>query len=236
MIRLRNFFNKGALGAFLISMVLLTGIAFAAKPVATHHPKKTVHHTQVKKKTHRHTTHHYSKPRSHHYYSYHAFHPAPLPTNINTKATAFNTYQDSVCSNAESELGKRYLWGGTSPHSGFDCSGFSQYVYKKEGIEIPRTALAQYNSLTPIRNPEPGDLVFFRTHGHSVSHVGIYLGDGYFIHSPRTGEAIRVDKLTSNYWKERYAGARRAVDWNYMAERFHDSNFQTDTPEFDPVT
>lgn len=120
-------------------------------------------------------------------------------------------YQNSVLFNAISQLGKPYLWGGGSPFSGFDCSGLSQYVYKKEGIRIPRTALAQYNTLMPVEVPALGDLVFFKTHGQVVSHVGIYLGDGYFIHSPTTGEEIRIDTMNSGYWKTHYAGARRAI-------------------------
>ena len=119
--------------------------------------------------------------------------------------------QNAVCSTAKSELGRPYVWGGDTPHDGFDCSGFSQYVYGKEGVKIPRTALEQYASLTPVKHLQNGDLVFFRTFGHRVSHVGIYLGNGYFIHSPRTGERIRIDNIEDPYWRERYAGARRVL-------------------------
>ncbi len=119
--------------------------------------------------------------------------------------------QSGVCSMAKSELGKPYVWGGDTPSDGFDCSGFSQYVYGKEGVDIPRTASAQYASLTPVHHLQNGDLVFFRTFGHHVSHVGIYLGNGYFIHSPRTGERIRIDSIDDPYWRERYAGARRVL-------------------------
>lgn len=244
MIQVRNFFKRGAIGAFFISMVLLTGTALAAQPASPTTPTTT--HTK-KSTTHHHTTMHHTIRHSHtssvhHPVTHHSrshYHAAKYKHTTTLNTTALNTYQDSICSNAESELGKLYLWGGTSPRSGFDCSGFSQYVYKQEGIEIPRTALEQYETLTPVKHPQPGDLVFFRTHGRHVSHVGIYLGNGYFIHSPRTGEAIRVDKLSSLYWKERYAGARRALNWNYLSEHFKNSSFRpsdANAPEFDPVT
>ncbi len=119
--------------------------------------------------------------------------------------------ENKVCSTAESELGKPYVWGGDTPGEGFDCSGFSQYVYKRDGLTIPRTAASQFASLTPVHHLQDGDLVFFKTFGHRVSHVGIYLGNGYFIHSPRPGEKIRIDNIDSPYWRERYAGARRVL-------------------------
>ena len=129
-------------------------------------------------------------------------------------------YRSSVCAIAEAQLGKPYRFGLESPASGFDCSGLSQFVYAREGIEIPRTALEQYHSLAPVQHLQEGDLVFFRTRAHSrlVSHVGIYIGEGYFVHSPRTGEHIRVDRLADPYWHQRYAGARRVLTASKLAE------------------
>lgn len=122
-------------------------------------------------------------------------------------------YQSSVCANAQAQIGKSYQWGVEDPETGFDCSGLSQFVYAEEGIQIPRTALEQYHSLQPVKHLQEGDLVFFRTHPHSrqVSHVGIYVGDGYFVHAPRTGETIRMSNLSDPYWKKNYAGARRVL-------------------------
>ncbi len=118
-----------------------------------------------------------------------------------------------VCAIAEAQIGKPYEWGGESPHNGFDCSGLSQFVYAEEGIEIPRTALDQYHSLMPVKNLRVGDLVFFKTYpdNQEVSHVGIYIGEGYFIHAPRTGERIRIDRLGDPYWSAHYVGARRVL-------------------------
>ena len=82
-------------------------------------------------------------------------------------------------------LGIPYVYGGSSP-SGFDCSGFTQYVFGKAGISLPRTASAQQAAATPVGSPEPGDLVFF---GSPVWHVGIYTGDGMMIDSPRSGKS-----------------------------------------------
>lgn len=222
--RLFSLFKKGALGAFLLSAIFWSSCFAATPSPATPAKPITPHHSTKKPIAHHHPSHHYK-------------HTTPKATPVSSfDVSKLIGYQDSVCSDAKAEIGKEYVWGGTSP-SGFDCSGFSQYVYKQEGIEIPRTALQQYDTLTPVKYPEPGDLVFFRTHGHHVSHVGIYLGNGYFIHSPKTGENIRVDKLSAAYWKERYAGARRALTWNYVDEHFNEKNFPgaTTPPELDPI-
>ena len=106
----------------------------------------------------------------------------------------------------------RYRRGGLSPHSGFDCSGFVHYVFAQVlGVELPENSAAQYRDGRKIDRDDmqAGDLVFFRTRGKRVSHVGIYLGGGRFIHSPTTGERVRVDRMSENYWSRRFAGARR---------------------------
>ncbi|HMM56346.1 MAG TPA: C40 family peptidase [Rudaea sp.] len=108
----------------------------------------------------------------------------------------------------------RYRRGGRSPHSGFDCSGFVHYVFAQVlGVELPENSAAQYADADSTKiardDLQAGDLVFFRTRGKRISHVGIYLGAGRFIHSPTTGERVRVDRLSERYWERRYAGARR---------------------------
>lgn len=95
---------------------------------------------------------------------------------------------------AQSLLGIYYLWGGTSPSTGFDCSGFTQYVFAKVGISLPRTAEAQRLASTRISNPQPGDLVFF---GAPAYHVGIYAGNGMMYDSPTTGKTTGLHKIWS---------------------------------------
>lgn len=109
----------------------------------------------------------------------------------------------------------RYRYGGHAPNTGFDCSGLVRYVFRNAlGIVLPRQAHLQFSSGETVDRShlEPGDLVFFRTQGRRITHVGIYLDDGRFIHAPRTGETIRVDRLNNPYWKQHYAGARRVGD------------------------
>ncbi|HEY2397175.1 MAG TPA: C40 family peptidase [Rudaea sp.] len=106
----------------------------------------------------------------------------------------------------------RYRRGGRAPKTGFDCSGFVQYVFAHSlGIDLPDTSVTQFLAGTQVARSElqTGDLVFFHTRGRSVSHVGIYLDNGRFIHSPSTGKRVRVDELSDRYWARRYMGARR---------------------------
>ncbi|MEY2994634.1 MAG: hypothetical protein RL357_1569 [Pseudomonadota bacterium] len=116
--------------------------------------------------------------------------------------------------NAMGLLDVPYKWGGNSPLTGLDCSGFVQAVYEgAAGISLPRHTSDQARATQPIapHAMEAGDLVFFNTANRPYSHVGIYLGDGKFIHSPRTGALIRVEHLDVSYWKSRFDGARRVV-------------------------
>jgi cell wall-associated NlpC family hydrolase len=106
----------------------------------------------------------------------------------------------------------RYRRGGRLPATGFDCSGFVHYVFAHAlNIDLPDNSASQFQSGTKIARNEmqTGDLVFFHMHGKRISHVGIYLGDGRFIHSPTTGERVRVDVLDKAYWLRRFAGAKR---------------------------
>ena len=109
-------------------------------------------------------------------------------------------------------LGVPYRKGGNTEASGFDCSGFVRYLYENSvGQLLPRRAEEQARSTEVIDRSElkPGDLVFFNTMKRAFSHVGIYVGDGKFIHSPRTGKAVKVDDMRSAYWQKRFNGARR---------------------------
>lgn len=114
--------------------------------------------------------------------------------------------QDAVAF-AHQFLGLRYRYGGASPSTGFDCSGLVMYVYGKLGIALPHNAAAQYRlGLSVPRSAlRPGDLVFF----NGLGHMGIYVGKGKFIHSPQTGERVRIESLSASNWHRNYVGARR---------------------------
>ena len=108
-------------------------------------------------------------------------------------------------------LGVRYRYGGTTPN-GFDCSGLVGYVYKKAArIRLPRTSGNQSRVGKRVRRPLPGDLLFFRTLGKRISHVGIYLGRGLFLHAPGTGKYVRVDQVKNGHWRKHYAFSRAYV-------------------------
>jgi cell wall-associated NlpC family hydrolase len=119
-----------------------------------------------------------------------------------------------VVNYALSLQGVPYRYGGETPAQGFDCSGFVQHVYHRQGIALPRTAHAMWRALpqVPVKQRRPGDLVFFHTGWKPYSHVGLYLGYGRFIHaaSERTGRVI-VSKLTLPYWRQRFTGFRRPI-------------------------
>lgn len=109
-------------------------------------------------------------------------------------------------------LGLDYRYGGNSPVTGFDCSGLVAHVYREAwGIRLPHSALAQSESGVPVSLAElqAGDLVFYDTLNRPYSHVGIYLGDGRFVHAPKSGARVRVELLKSAYWSQRFNGARR---------------------------
>ena len=117
-----------------------------------------------------------------------------------------------VLVNALSLTGVRYKYGGKSPESGFDCSGFVRYVYQQAGnLTLPHgaRAISQLGKTIPKSELEPGDLVFFNTLRSTFSHVGIYLGNNRFIHSPSSGGGVRVEDMQDNYWQKRFNGAQR---------------------------
>ena len=112
-------------------------------------------------------------------------------------------------------LGIDYRPGGRSPVSGFDCSGLVAHVFHQAyGIKLPHNARGQSEAGVPVGLAElaPGDLVFYDTLDRPYSHVGIYLGDGRFVHAPKSGARVRVESLKSAYWTQRFNGARRIVE------------------------
>jgi cell wall-associated NlpC family hydrolase len=109
-------------------------------------------------------------------------------------------------------LGAPYRRGGSSPDTGFDCSGLVAHVFQQaRGVQLPRSTREQRWAGRPVRLAEllPGDLVFYNTRGRPYSHVGIYLGEGQFIHAPRPGAKVRVESTAKAYWRARFNGARR---------------------------
>jgi cell wall-associated NlpC family hydrolase len=109
--------------------------------------------------------------------------------------------------------GARYRYGGTGRH-GFDCSGFTKYLYgKSEGVGLPRTAAQQYHSGRKVawNDIKPGDLLFFSTHGRRVGHVGVYAGNGKMVHAANPRRGVTIDNPFSGYWARRLVGIRRPV-------------------------
>jgi hypothetical protein len=123
---------------------------------------------------------------------------------------------DDLIGSAMGFLGVAYRFGGASP-SGFDCSGFMQYIFRKAfAVNLPRTSAEQANVGVAVNRSQlqPGDMVFFRTAGSRISHVGMYIGNDRFIHAPRTGKRIEITSLSNRYWSARYATARRVKRQN----------------------
>ena len=140
--------------------------------------------------------------------------PAPESAPAKLLDSVRDTANDLVLS-AMNFLGVRYTRGGNSVESGFDCSGFTRHIFEMSvGLVLPHRAeeQARMSSLLPIKQEDlkPGDLVFFNTMKRTFSHVGIYVGDGRFIHAPRAGSAVRVEDMRDAYWAKRFTGARRA--------------------------
>jgi cell wall-associated NlpC family hydrolase len=121
----------------------------------------------------------------------------------------------TVVNAAKSLLGTPYVWGGESPQEGgFDCSGFTQYVYKQAGYTLNRISADQAKQGTYVsrQNLQPGDLVFYSFEATSnINHVGLYIGDGKMIHSPKTGDVAKTTDITTSYWETRLVTARRII-------------------------
>ncbi|AZY48638.1 C40 family peptidase [Bordetella avium] len=128
--------------------------------------------------------------------------------------------ESALVAEALNQLGVRYRFGGTSPDTGFDCSGLIAYSAERSlGLKLPRNAadLARQSTVIDRKELRPGDLVFFNTLGRRYSHVGIYMGDNRFVHSPSAGGVVRVENMTIAYWSKRFNGARR-LDGSLLAQ------------------
>ncbi len=138
----------------------------------------------------------------------------PVATNVSAAAApVVATYNsssqvDSLIAEAKKYIGVPYVWAGSTP-SGFDCSGYLNYVYNKAGVSIPRTVASIWDATKPVSSPRVGDLVFFETYKAGPSHAGIYLGNDKFIHAG-SSRGVEISDLNNSYWKARYLGAKTA--------------------------
>lgn len=136
---------------------------------------------------------------------------APAPAITGTES--ITDLRKALLAAAMSLRDVRYVRGGHDPSTGFDCSGFVRYVFSHAiGLQLPNNSASQFLAGLKVKRADmkPGDLVFFRTHGkHRISHVGIYISNGRFIHSPTTGKSVEISSLNNGYWAKRFAGAKR---------------------------
>lgn len=143
--------------------------------------------------------------------------PLPGPATAPTTPTTVQRASEDVLFHAIGLVGTPYHWGGNTPQTGFDCSGLVDYVYRTSaGIDLPRTSHAMSRldvpRITDIAKLASGDLLFFRTERHRISHVAIYVGKGRFVHAPNSGGTVRLDNLSNPYWRRHFAYARRVLD------------------------
>ena len=127
----------------------------------------------------------------------------------------YGSAAQELATEALSYLGIRYRYGGDSPETGLDCSGLVQNVFRNAlGLDLPRTAaqMATVGDKVDRQELKPGDLVFFNTMRRAFSHVGIYLGEGRFVHAPSSGGRVRVENMNIRYWANRFNGGRRLLD------------------------
>ena len=144
--------------------------------------------------------------------------PAPVsdrdtlqPAERSSPAVSGAVPGQKILRTAEHQIGTPYRYGGSHPDRGFDCSGLVAWSHGRHGIEVPRTAHAQSRKASPVDPSQltEGDLVFFRFGGQRVSHVGIYAGDGRFLHAPKNGGHVSYAALDDPYWQRHLAGAGR---------------------------
>jgi cell wall-associated NlpC family hydrolase len=128
--------------------------------------------------------------------------------------TSFSQFSSELVLRAMTLLGINYKFGGNTPETGFDCSGFVRYVFKEAfGLTLPRRAeeISQKGQRISVEQLVPGDLVFFNTLKRTFSHVGIYIGNNQFVHAPSSGGAVKVENIDKSYWQTRFDGARRLI-------------------------
>lgn len=132
----------------------------------------------------------------------------PQPAQATASLAHFGV---EVVESAKQHLGMPYVWGGESPRVGFDCSGLVKYTFNEFNVSLPHRADLQYAYGQPvaIKDLEKGDIVFFRSGGNWIGHVGIYVGSNKFIHAPRRGKPIQIDNLTNGWYRNHFVGARR---------------------------
>lgn len=138
--------------------------------------------------------------------------PAEAPPVLTVDESSWPARAREVLINALSLSGIQYKYGGNSPESGFDCSGFVRYVYQQAAnLSLPHgaRAISQIGKRIPKHELQPGDLVFFNTLKSAFSHVGIYLGNHRFIHAPSSGGGVRIENMQEQYWEQRFNGAQR---------------------------
>ena len=141
-------------------------------------------------------------------------HPAAEPALELTTEIGVARALDAVLARALSLRGTRYRAGGTSPDTGFDCSGFVGYLYRDiVGFQLPRSAteIWRFGRKVDRADLRPGDLVFYNTLHRPFSHVGIYLGDNQFVHAPAAGGVVRIVNMDKHYWATRWNGAKRVA-------------------------
>lgn len=145
---------------------------------------------------------------------------AVKPSQPSTRSWPQNAPSDPIAVNtvlmrAIGLVGTPYRYGGNTPESGFDCSGLVSYVYREVlDIRLPRSSrelAAIQGAPIPLQRLATGDLVFFGNRGN-VSHVGIYIGEGRFVHAPSSGGTVRLDRLDGSYWRDHYTGAKRVLN------------------------
>ena len=182
---LRFLFNRAPAARLACALSLISLPVLAAAPAALAH---SAHHSQASKTN--------------------------LVKTAKVQAQNKAIASGSVVQAAYAFRGSRYVMGGTS-RSGFDCSGFVRYILSAtDGVALPRTATEQYYHGTPVSaaQAQPGDLVFFKnTYKRGISHVGIYVGGGQFIHAANAHKGVRMDSLGSSYYQSHFAGIRRVL-------------------------
>lgn len=135
------------------------------------------------------------------------------PVRVETPPTLALQRGVQAATLARDQVGRPYRWGGEDPGAGFDCSGLVRWSFGCVGVELPRMVEDQHAVGQVVGGDDlrPGDLVFFRLESAEVSHVGVYLGAGRFVHAPRRGQPVREDSLDDPWWRERWIGSRRVT-------------------------